>query len=265
MTNSAYRSLILTVGFVLGLLLCTLTATPSTVDAAVSGVPARPANYVVDMAGVINPNVESGLNGFLRDLEAKTGAQAIVLTVKSLEGGSIDDFSLRVAEQWKLGRKDQDNGLLFTVAIEDRKYRFEVGYGLEGVLPDSFVGSIGREHLVAHFRKGDYSTGIASATLAVIGRIADNAEVEITGFQEVRRRVPSGAPKKPSLIGTIFTVLFIIGAIILFIKNPRLFMWIVFMMMMSGGRGRGGGWSGGGGFGGGGGGGFGGGGASGGW
>jgi uncharacterized protein len=265
LTNSAYRSLILTVSFVLGLFLLVHTVAPSVVDAAVEGVPARPSNYVVDLAGVISPNVENGLNGFLRDLEAKTGAQAIVLTVKSLNGGSIDDFSLRVAEQWKLGRKDVDNGLLFTIAIEDRKYRFEVGYGLEGVLPDSFVGSIGRDHLVAHFRKGDYSTGIASATLAVIGRIAENAEVEITGFKEVRSRVPTGAPKKPTLLGTIFFVLFIVGAVILFIKNPRLFMWIVLMMMMSGGRSRGGGWSGGGGFGGGGGGGFGGGGASGGW
>ncbi len=267
MTNSLFRSVSLITGLVLGTLFGFVLFFQSPAFASVPEPPPRPANYVVDLAGVINPNVENGLNSFLRDLEAKTGAQAIVLTVKSLDGEDIDGFSLRIAEQWKLGRKDKDDGLLFTIAIDDRKYRFEVGYGLEGILPDSFVGSIGREHLVAHFRKGDYSTGIASATLAVIGRIAENAEVEITGMDRARSAMPAGAGvrKKPSLISTIFTVIFIIGAIILFIKNPRLFMWIVLMMMMSGGRGRGGGWSGGGGFGGGGGGGFGGGGASGGW
>ncbi len=223
--------------------------------------PRRPANYVVDLAGVIRPEIERGLNSFLRDLEAKTTAQAIVLTVKSLDGEDIEGFSLRIAEQWKLGQKDKDKGLLFTIAIDDRKYRIEVGYGLEGVLPDSFVGSIGREHLGPHFKKGDYSAGIAGATLAIIGRIAEGAEVEITGMAQVR----SGARvrKKPSVASLIFTAIFIIGAIILFIKNPRLFMYILIFSMM-GGRSRGGGWSGGGGFGGGGGG-FGGGGASGGW
>jgi uncharacterized protein len=220
----------------------------------------------VDLAGVIRPEIERGLNSFLADLEAKTTTQAIILTVKSLDGESIDGFSLRIAEQWKLGKKDKDNGLLFTVAIDDRRYRIEVGYGLEGVLPDSFVGSIGREHLAPNFRKGDYSAGLAAATLAIISKIAESAEVEITGMAQARRSAPpgTGVRKKPSVASLIFTVIFIIGAIILFIKNPRLFMWILIFSMMGGRRG-GGGWSGGGGFGGGGGGGFGGGGASGGW
>lgn len=260
MTSSPFKSTVLATGLALGLL---LFAFQTPVSASTPEPPRRPANYVVDLAGVIRPEIERGLNSFLRDLEAKTSAQAIVLTVKSLDDESIDGFSLRIAELWKLGRKDRDNGLLFTVAIDDRKYRIEVGYGLEGVLPDSFVGSIGREHLVPHFRKGDYSAGIAGATLAIIGRIAESAEVEITGMQQVRRSAPA-VRKKPSVASLIFTVLFIIGAIILFIKNPRLFMWILIFSMMGGRRG-GGGWSGGGGFGGGGGGGFGGGGASGGW
>ena len=263
MTNSPFKSIVWATGLALGLLLFSFQ---SLAAASTPTPPPRPGNYVVDLAGVIRPEIERGLNSFLADLEAKTTAQAIILTVKSLDGEDIEGFSLRIAEQWKLGRKDKDNGLLFTVAIDDRKYRIEVGYGLEGVLPDSFVGSIGREHLGPHFRKGDYSAGIAGATLAIIGRIAESAEVEITGMERARRSAPPGAGvrKKPTLVSLIFTVIFIIGAIILFIKNPRLFMFILIFSMM-GGRSRGGGWSGGGGFGGGGGGGFGGGGASGGW
>ncbi len=263
MTNSPFKSITWAIAFTLGLLLFSFQ---TTVSASTPEPPSRPANYVVDLAGVIRPEIKRGLNSFLSDLEAKTTAQAIILTVKSLDGESIDGFSLRIAEQWKLGKKDKDNGLLFTVAIDDRRYRIEVGYGLEGVLPDSFVGSIGREHLAPNFRKGDYSAGLAAATLAIISKIAESAEVEITGMAQAQRSAPpgTGVRKKPSVASLIFTVIFIIGAIILFIKNPRLFMWILIFSMMGGRRG-GGGWSGGGGFGGGGGGGFGGGGASGGW
>ncbi len=264
MTNSHFKPILIKAAVLFYLLLILLQ---SPAAASVPEVPKRPTNYVVDLAGVITPDVESRLNSFLKELDVKTGAQVVVLTVKSLGGEDIDGFSLRVAELWKLGQKGTDNGLLFTVSIDDRKYRIEVGYGLEGALPDSFVGSVGRKYLVPYFRKGDYSTGLASATLAVIEKIAKSADVKITGTQRARSVMPAGAEgrKKPSIVSKIFAVLFILGAVVLFIKNPRLFMWIIFMMMMSGGRGRGGGWSGGGGFGGGGGGGFGGGGASGGW
>jgi uncharacterized protein len=230
--------------------------------------PARPSGYVVDLAGVIGANAERSLNTYLRELEVKTTAQVVVLTIKSLDGEDIGGFSLRIAEKWKLGQREKDNGVLITVALDDKKYRLEVGYGLEGVLPDSFVGTIGRQYLVPHFRKGDYSTGIATAALAVINRIADNAEVEISGMPRVRQGTPQQR-KKPTLIGTIFSILVIIGLIYLFIRNPRLFMFLLMFSMMGGGRrgwGGGGGFGGGGGgFGGGGGGGFGGGGASGGW
>ncbi|MFQ5586955.1 MAG: TPM domain-containing protein [Thermodesulfobacteriota bacterium] len=243
--------------------------------AATPEPPARPPGYVVDLAGVIGANAERSLNAYLRELEVKTTAQVVVLTIKSLDGEDIEGFSLRVAEKWKLGQREKDNGVLITVAINDRKYRLEVGYGLEGALPDSFVGTIGRQYLVPHFRRGDYSTGIATAVLAVINRIADDAGVEISGMARMRERAPydrTPQRRKPTLIGSIFSILFIIGLIYLFIRNPRLLMFLLMFSMMSGGRrgwggmgGFGGGGGGFGGFGGGGGGGFGGGGASGGW
>jgi uncharacterized protein len=249
------------------LLLC------SAIAAAVEPqIPDTPQRYVVDLAGIIDEGVENRLDGYLQELEQKTTAQVVVLTVQSLDGEPIEDFSLSVAhDRWKLGQKGKDNGVLLVVAYKDRKYRFEVGYGLEGVLPDSLVGSIGRTYLVPNFRKGDYSQGIFTATLAVVNQIASNAGVEITGMPKLNIQTSArGTRRGGGIAGTVFSLLFLIAAIVLFIKNPRLFLLLLFASSMGGGRRS---WGGGGGFGnggfgsfgGGGGGGFGGGGASGGW
>jgi uncharacterized protein len=233
-------------------------------------IPDRPPDYVVDLAGIINDNAEMSLNMYLRELEQKTTAQMVVLTINSLEGESLEDFSLSVAhDRWRLGQKGRDNGVLLLVSLQDRKYRFEIGYGLEGILPDSLVGSIGRQYLVPYFRKGDYSTGIFTAALAVINEISTDAGVDITGMPKVRTGTAynRGGGKKPTLLGSIFSILFLFFMIYMFIKHPRLMLLLIMMNMMGGGRRSGWGGSGGfgGGFGGGGGGGFGGGGASGGW
>jgi len=240
--------------------------------AVVPPIPQMPSHYVVDLAGIIEDNVELRLNGYLQELEQKTTAQVVVLTVTSLEGESIDELSITTAhDKWKLGQKDKDNGVLLVVALEDRKYRFEIGYGLEGILPDSLIGSIGRKYLVPYFKKGDYSTGIYSATLTLINEIASSEGVEITGMPNLQRPDYYGrSPRGGGILRTIFIILFFIGAIILFIRHPRLFMFFLLASLLGGGRrgwGGGGGFGGGGfgSFGGGGGGGFGGGGASGGW
>jgi uncharacterized protein len=222
--------------------------------AVVPPIPQMPSRYVVDLAGIIEDNVELQLNGYLKELEQKTTAQFIVLTVTSLEGESIDEFSITTAhDKWKLGQKGKDNGVLLVVALKDKKYRFEVGYGLEGILPDSLAGSIGRKYLAPYSKKGDYSKGIYAVA------------------PKLKRQVYKGrSPREGGILNTIFSIIFFIGVIILFIKYPRLFMFIMLASLLGGGRR---GWSGGGGFGGGGfgsfggggGGGFGGGGASGGW
>jgi uncharacterized protein len=249
--------------FILLLLILVSFAPP--ISAAVR-VPPQPPNYVVDLAGIIDSNAEASLNSYLKELELKTSAQIIVLTITSLDGESIEDFSINLAhDQWKLGQEGKDNGLLLLVSMQDRKYRFEVGYGLEGILPDSLVGSIGRQYLVPYFKKGDFSTGILTSTLAVINIIATDANVTLGDLprMEVRRDYRTVKAKELSPMGKLFSLLFIVAMSYFFIKHPRLAFFLLMMTMMGGGRRSG--WSGGGGFGGGGGGGFGGGGASGGW
>lgn len=246
------------------LVLVLLLFAPLAFSVGAATIPEKPLNYVTDLAGIVDNTAENQLNRYLKELEQKTTAQIAVLTINSLEGASLEDFSLTVAhDKWKLGQKGKDNGVLLLIAFKDRKYRIEVGYGLEGVLPDSLVGSIGRQLLVPHFKKGQFSKGIFETTLALAQTVAKDAGTQITGMP--RQQHPGYAEKKagPSTyFKKIVSVLFFIILVILFIKNPRLFLFFLVMSTMGG---RGSSWgSGGGGFGGGGGG-FGGGGASGGW
>ena len=253
--------------FFIGIILCFVgTASNAQVE-----IPAKPFNHVVDLAGIVDPDMEAHLNRFLLELEQKTTAQMVILTINSLQGESLEEFSISVAhDKWKLGQQGKDNGVLLLVSLEDKKYRFEVGYGLEGILTDAFTGGVGRQQLVPAFRQGDFSNGIAAAALVVIKEIATDAGVEISGMPAMRTSRRAREEGEPSFFKSIFGIIFFLVILYLFIKNPRLFLLFLFANMMGGGRG--GGWGGGGGFGGGGGsfgggggGGFGGGGASGGW
>ncbi len=239
-------------------------------SASTPEAPAVPREYVVDLAGVIGQDVQQRLNAVLQELEQKTTAQVLVLTVDTLDGENIRDFGLKTAEKWRLGQKGKDNGALLVVALKDREYTLETGYGLEGILPDSMVGSLGRQYLVPYFRKGDYGTGIYAATVAVVNTIASYEGVQITGLPGMREVSGGGNVRKLGGFEKLIFGIFIFIALVLFITHPRQCFLILLATSMGG---RGGGWSGGGsggfgrggGFGGGGGGGFGGGGASGRW
>lgn len=262
--NSLHNKLVSIVFFILFLLPVSFAA------ASTPEPPAVPRDYVVDLAGVMNDNAKTQLNALLHELEQKTTAQVLVLTVQSLDGEEIRSFGLKTAEKWKLGQKGKDNGALLIVALNDKKYTIEVGYGLEGTLPDSLVGTIGREYLVPYFRKGDYSSGISAATLAVIQTIAAQEGVQISGMPDLGRYRTVSANRSPGTFQMVVFGIFGLVVLILFITHPRAFLLFLLASQIGGGRG---GWSGGGGgfggsgggFGGGGGGGFGGGGASGGW
>lgn len=227
-------------------------------------IPDRPDQYVVDLAGIIDDPTKTKLNGYLQELEQKTSAQFVVLTIKSLEGETIESFALNVAhDRWRLGQKGKDNGLLLLVAVDDRKYRIEVGYGLEGILPDSLVGSIGREYLVAYFRRGDYSEGVFRSALALSTEIAKAAGVTITGMPELQVTRPRSKPGNS--IGGIVFLVFLIIVLIAWRRDSKGILPAVPYSSRNESNSPWGGTGGFGGFGGGGGGGFGGGGASGSW
>ena len=124
---------------------------------------------VNDRAEMLRPEAEQRIEAALAALERETGAQVAVLTIPSLEGEVLEDFSIRVVERWKLGRAEVDDGVLLLVARDDRKLRIEVGYGLEGALPDVVAKRIVDERIVPEFREGDFEAGIEAGVDAIAG------------------------------------------------------------------------------------------------
>jgi uncharacterized protein len=122
---------------------------------------------VNDYAGVIQQSQVQSLESQLERLERDTGHQVAVLTIPTLDGEDIEGFGIRVAESWKIGKKGQDNGAVLLVAIKDRRLRLEVGYGLEGLVPDAIAKRITADYVVPRFRQQDYAGGIAAGVAAL--------------------------------------------------------------------------------------------------
>lgn len=123
---------------------------------------------VNDLAGLLSRDEANGLEQRLAQFERETGHQIVVLALPSLEGEDPAAFALKTAETWKLGQKGHDNWALLLISLKDRKLRIEVGYGLEGTLPDAIASQIIRNVLVPRFREKDYAGGIASALNAMM-------------------------------------------------------------------------------------------------
>lgn len=123
---------------------------------------------VNDYAGILAPATARQLEEILRQFEAAESTQLILLTVPSLEGDSLEDFSLRVAEAWKPGQTKLDNGALLLIAKNDRRLRIEVGYGLEGKLTDLVTGRIIRDVITPRFKEGNFDQGVLDGMSAMI-------------------------------------------------------------------------------------------------
>jgi uncharacterized protein len=115
---------------------------------------------VTDQTGTLTREQQAGLERMLQEFEARKGTQLAVLLVKTTAPEAIEQYALRVAEQWKIGRKKVDDGAILVVAKDDRALRIEVGYGLEGVLNDATASRIIQEIIVPRFREGDFYGGI---------------------------------------------------------------------------------------------------------
>ena len=148
--------------------------------AVVVGVFASPAEAlevppltgrIVDTAHLLPADLAASLSAELAAHEERTSNQVVLLTLPSLEGEPLEEYSQRVATIWKLGQKGTDNGVLMVVVPVDRKVRIEVGYGLEGTLTDAMSSRIIRAEMVPRFRSGDFAGGIAAGLKAVMGTI----------------------------------------------------------------------------------------------
>jgi uncharacterized protein len=138
------------------LIACWLLAVPLARGAAFP----RPTGYVNDFASVLDEEAETYLETFLQTLERETSAEVVVATVGSLEGMSIEEYANGLFAEWKIGKAQEDNGLLLLVAPDDRAVRIEVGYGLESLVTDGLAGEIIRTDIIPEFRRNNYPRGI---------------------------------------------------------------------------------------------------------
>jgi len=221
-----------------------------------------------DHAGILSSSESRDLGNYLAAVEKATGAQLALLTVPSLAGESLESYSFKVVDKWQLGSAEKDNGALLLVAMEEKKIRIEVGYGLEGVLTDAMSGYIIREAIVPEFKKGNFDRGIAAGLKAMGDIVTGDITISPEQISESQQDEGEGGV---SIFFIIFILVFVFGRAGRYRRYRRRGMspmGAFFLGSMLGGGFRGGGSSsggfGGGGFSGGGGG-FGGGGASGGW
>ncbi len=158
-------------------------ALPISVFALVVDVPTQPDSGVVwDQANLLSSETEAQINQMAADLEAKNSSEIGVATVDNLQGTTIEDFALQLARTWGIGQEGTDNGLLLLVAPNEREVRIEVGYGLEGAIPDATASLIIENVLVPAFQNQDYEGGILQATTALT-TLAAGEPFEIPGPQ----------------------------------------------------------------------------------
>jgi uncharacterized protein len=145
---------------------------------AQKAIPELWGHHVHDDAHVLSPETIDALEQRLKVYEDSTSNQIAILTVESLDGEVLEEYSIRVADTWKLGQKDKDNGVLLLIAVADRKMRIEVGQGLEGVLTDAHSNRIIRNEMTPNFRKSDYDAGVTAAVDAMIKSIGGEYSAE---------------------------------------------------------------------------------------
>jgi len=154
---------------------------------------------VTDLTGTLTPDQAKALEAKLRAFEQSKGSQVVVLVVPTTQPEEIEQYSIRVAEQWRIGRKGIDDGAIVVVAIDDRRVRIEVGYGLEGALPDATANRIIQLDIVPQFKRGDYYGGINTGVdrimrviegepLPLEGRLADAIDPGRFLLRALRRR-----------------------------------------------------------------------------
>ena len=161
---------------------------------------------VVDQTGTLSAGERAALESRLADLEARKGSQVAVLLVPTVRPEAIEQYSIRVVDQWQLGRKDVDDGVLLLVAKDDREVRIEVGYGLEGAIPDATANRVIDEYVLPRFRQDDYAGGIVAGV--------DRLIALVDGEALPAPRARDGGDQLDSLFPVIFILSLVVGGVL---------------------------------------------------
>jgi uncharacterized protein len=208
--------------------------------ATAAPTPAAPTRWVEDRAGFLSPTARAALDARLEGYERATGHQVVVWIGTTLEGAPLDDWAVRTFKAWKIGRKGLDDGIAMFVLAGDRTIDIEVGYGLEGKVPDAIASRIIREVMAPRLRAGDRDGAVTAGADALLAAIEGKPWAG----------APATAPSEPaaSPLTWILGGLGLIAFLILAITHPRMAMFLLWTIMAGGRRdGHGGGGFGGGG------------------
>src|SRR5437588_10239849 len=190
----------------------------------------KPTGYVDDFAGVLDAGSAQRITQICSQIDQKAQAQIAVVTIRSLDGSDIEGFAVDLYKQWVIGAKSTNHGVLVLLAVNDHKYRIEVGYGLEPILPDGKVGGFGRE-AVPYLRQNQYGPALELLTHRIAETIAEDAKVTL----DVQSPRPPPSTRRSSNFNNIKLIFFL-----LFFLGPFLL-----RMLFRGRRGGGGWWIGG--------------------
>ena len=174
--------------------------------------PPAPAHYFNDYAGVVAPDVAARLDQKLKAFDDQTSSQIVVAVFPELPSPSLEDFTVRAAQAWRVGRSKLSNGAVLFVFVKDRKMRIETGYGLEGALPDATAHRIIDERITPAFRNNDYAGGLEAGIDAMMAATRG----EYTASPAPARGQPSSG-----LGSTFFLVLFVLFIVIVMSRNSR--------------------------------------------
>ncbi len=173
-----------------------------------------PKGYVSDFAGVVDPASRDSTEAIARELREKTGAELAVVTLPDLGGDEIDPVAVDLYQAWGIGKKGKDEGVLILLAVKERRVRIEVGYGLEGILPDGLCGWIIRRVMGPELSQGHYGAGLLRGAAAVAGVIAKDRGVTITGAFPIPEGEGDGGGNRNSIFLIALFVAFLLSAIL---------------------------------------------------
>lgn len=204
--------------------------------------------YVQDYAQVLSAEDKRKLLSIGQELDNKTTAQLAVVTVKTLDGQPIEDYALSILREWGIGSKEKNNGALIVVAVQDRRSRIEVGYGLEGLLTDGLTGRIQDQAMIPYFRKGNYAAGIVNGYAVTASLIAKDAGVQLASINSEQIAVPAKTTNNTDQEYPFWLKLLIGAGIVLLLIIDNLFLggvltqmlFFMFLRGRGGGGGRGG-------------------------
>ncbi len=174
-------------------------------------IPNPGRDYYYDETGTLSESTKNEIQSINQKLEAATGSQIIVAVVNDIEGyGSIDEYATKFFEKWKIGDKDKNNGILFVTSMAERKMKFEIGYGLEGAIPDGKAGRILDEFVVPYYKKGDFNQGILNGFRSLVEEVQKEYNVESLDNIAPVGDVGSETSKEEIIVYIILTIIGII-------------------------------------------------------